>query len=690
MTIPDQIKPFPILNVKPNDKEPAEANGVNSARVDMVIKPGNNYGVAGGAGLLFVDCDNHSETKPGVANFQKLMDKHGCPDTFTVETPGNGCHIYFRLPPGKSYPSKNDVLGPGVDIKCEGGYVVGPGSVRGGKAYEVATAHSVAYAPKWLVDMLDVKLRPKEKVVVDPPSPEVLARRKACAEKLLGPVQWETSTTGNCKCPGESKHGNSTGDTHCQVHIDGAPTIHCFHASCDAEVEEANLALRRACSEPTADVLAAYYYDAGAKSFWASDSNIGWLMVGVDGMKRELAVRGVSPDRGRGELISAADKALVRITKTRAVDGAFPGFYRKEEVIIHHQYRLLNVSRVRCLTADDAPNPNGEGCPWIKEYLNRLVGVDHPDPREATHGIPQRGVLLAWVAHFYRAALAGHPNRGLAMFLAGPPGSGKTFFTNAILKPVFGAVGEATKFLCGDDQFNAGIFGCPIWNVDDAISTSEPGAHARFSQAVKAVVANDEFTMRAMRREGVRMPWNGRLVTTMNSDPDSIRMLPHGEGSMKDKYILIKTFPTFEEFPTDEQLAKELPFFCSWLRDMPDDTTNGMVGGRFGVLSFHHPDLVAMAKEESATFNVYELIQTWAFVWFKDNKCEKWEGNPTALQSELSTYDGTKEIAKSLRLSPASLGRALAKMLAIESPGIAKNPGRRHGRVYFITREILG
>jgi len=680
MTIPDQLKPFPVLNVKPGSKEPAEPNGVKSARVGRTILPGNNYGVAGGNGLLIVDCDNHSPAKPGVANFQKLVEKHGCPETYQSETPADGCHLFLLLPPGVSFPSANDALAPGVDIKCEGGYVVGPGSVRDGKSYRAANPDCpLAYAPDWMLEKLTRKLAPKDKAEPAPVSPEVLARRKVAAEKLLGHIEWVSGTTGNCTCPGEAKHSNNTGDNHCQVHLDGAPTIHCFHSSCSAEVEEANTKLRQDCCEATPDTLSTFYYDASSKSYWAAGSNLGWQNIGVDALRQELAVKGVSPDRNHktGELISAADRAMVMLRKRRSVDGVFPGFYRKEEVIHHNNLHLLNTSRLRVLDPHPDAHPNPDGFPWLEKYLTDLLGER------------QRAVLLAWLAHFYISAIAHAPVRGLALFLAGPVGGGKSFFTNFLLKRIFGRVEDAVSFLCGDDQFNSTLFEAPIWNVDDAHSAVDAKTHARFSSAVKAAVANDEMMMRAMYRSGIKMPWSGRLVVTLNDDPESIRLLPHGEGSMVDKYILLRSKYTYDTFPADADLLHELPHFCAFLRDMPRDP-GVWTGGRFGVLAWQNPELMGVAIQESSAFSVLELVRTWAAEWFASTKESSWTGNPTALVSELSSDAySLRGIVQSMRLSPVSMGRALNKLILQKTPGLSSNQRNKKVRSYTLTREIL-
>ena len=69
---------------------------------------------------------------------------------------------------------------------------------------------------------------------------------QATAEELLGTIDWQNDTTGYCACPGVQHHTGPDSFRDCQVFLEGAPTIHCFHDSCANEVAHANLALRRA------------------------------------------------------------------------------------------------------------------------------------------------------------------------------------------------------------------------------------------------------------------------------------------------------------------------------------------------------------------------------------------------------------------------------------------------------------
>lgn len=66
------------------------------------------------------------------------------------------------------------------------------------------------------------------------------------AEQVVGEVTWTTATEGYCNCPGRSRHTHSNGPRDCLVYLDGVPTVHCVHASCQGIVNQTNHALRAA------------------------------------------------------------------------------------------------------------------------------------------------------------------------------------------------------------------------------------------------------------------------------------------------------------------------------------------------------------------------------------------------------------------------------------------------------------
>lgn len=128
------------------------------------------HGVRTGREFRFfvVDADDKSaESGPnGLANLDALEARHGdLPETYTVETPRPGVHLYFRYPEGRYVPSSVGVIAPGIDIRSDGAIVVAQGSPhKNGGRYERSDADDnspivLADAPTWLLDMIDAASR---------------------------------------------------------------------------------------------------------------------------------------------------------------------------------------------------------------------------------------------------------------------------------------------------------------------------------------------------------------------------------------------------------------------------------------------------------------------------------------------------------------------------------------------------
>jgi hypothetical protein len=137
-----------------------------------------------GSGVFVVDCDSPE----ALGRFLALGD---VPDTYTVRTgrAEGGFHLYFRAPADFRVKQSTSALAPKVDIKGEGGFVVGPGSLHvSGNKYEVVNERPPADAPAWLVDWLRQRpwtteyAQPHEDDV--PPGPERERRKERFAKYL--------------------------------------------------------------------------------------------------------------------------------------------------------------------------------------------------------------------------------------------------------------------------------------------------------------------------------------------------------------------------------------------------------------------------------------------------------------------------------------------------------------------------
>lgn len=138
---------FRVFPLEPGGKVPVygfawkelATSDESAIRAWWKLYPDANVGVATGNGLLVIDAD--CKVKNGVAErgleSLALLDDLGLPEGFRVRTASGGVHVYLRVEPGVGLTvGAKDLPGyPGLDFRCDGGYVVGPGSIVGGVAY---------------------------------------------------------------------------------------------------------------------------------------------------------------------------------------------------------------------------------------------------------------------------------------------------------------------------------------------------------------------------------------------------------------------------------------------------------------------------------------------------------------------------------------------------------------------------
>lgn len=122
-------------------------------------REGAGYGIKTGAapkgsGIIVLDVDSTEA-------LEKLLEAFPIPDTYTVQT-GRGVQFYFEHP-GFHVTSSTGALMPQVDIKGDGGMVVGPGSPhRNGRVYTTLDDREPVPAPEWLISWLQARERPTE------------------------------------------------------------------------------------------------------------------------------------------------------------------------------------------------------------------------------------------------------------------------------------------------------------------------------------------------------------------------------------------------------------------------------------------------------------------------------------------------------------------------------------------------
>jgi putative DNA primase/helicase len=123
-------------------KHPMTPHGLKDATIDRLIvekwwtaKPLANLGMPIGStsGLVVIDVDVRHQ---GVESLKVLEQKIGALPPTLVSLTGGGFHYFYKYP-GVAVKSGVAVLGPGIDVRGDGGYVVVPPSLHAsGKRYE--------------------------------------------------------------------------------------------------------------------------------------------------------------------------------------------------------------------------------------------------------------------------------------------------------------------------------------------------------------------------------------------------------------------------------------------------------------------------------------------------------------------------------------------------------------------------
>jgi hypothetical protein len=140
-------------------KHPLTPHGFKDATTDenTIIDwwrrwPEANIGLATGSasGVVVLDVDARHG---GLESLKLIEAMNGPLETLTHRTGGGGLHLVFRMPVGVNFKCSSSELGPGLDTRGVGGYILAPPSVHiSWQRYQVLPGLSEpADIPEWLV-----------------------------------------------------------------------------------------------------------------------------------------------------------------------------------------------------------------------------------------------------------------------------------------------------------------------------------------------------------------------------------------------------------------------------------------------------------------------------------------------------------------------------------------------------------
>jgi hypothetical protein len=420
------------------------------------------------------------------------------------------------------------------------------------------------------------------------------------------------------------------------------------------------------------------YFDG--KSYWVKKRELFYNWDRQDTLLR-IAAFGYERSRQKGESQSAAELILSHIHETNRIDGAAPLLYRPEGVVDYQNNRVLNISRGRPLAMADKLDSSPDDFPWMWSFFN--VFFARPDLRPLDH-------FLIWWRRFYESAIKMKPTNGHAVFICGPRECGKNLVSELILPVAMGGMApNPYRYLMGETDFSDDIFASPIMAINDE---DAPPEHKKtiFEQKIKALVANNEHSYHPKFMKKVRITWDGRLIVTLNDGPKDVGLLPMLNPNTVDRLHFFRAqrhdHEFFDKQKNREIVERELPFLLRWLVDTYKAPTDLLLNGRFGMKSFHDPELVKTNRQEQISYNLLELLGAWMQNPQWNGGAATWTGTPTDLLRALSADETLEILLKTW--DPTKLGRALGDLARGQTPGVSYDPAHKSRRYVLSKAEI--
>lgn len=499
-----------------------------------------------------------------------------------------------------------------------------------------------------------------------------------------------------------------------------------------------------------------YRFDAGRGIFWKQQTADEWIELREAAMRRELMKCGLSHkiDSAMGKISPLDDRLREveqgkRVQEARCIAGWKAGVHEMggDLVLVPRGLRLVTPKQgdwlvtgamIEGLLDGDEIEELGDGSSKVTRY-------------------DQRDRWLAWMQHWQQSLYAGHVTNGLALCLAGDPNCGKTRLSELEKLLAGGKVGKPYPWMIGREDFNRELFEASLQLVDDENANTHIDARRELGANVKKVTANVDLKMRGMHRDGFNVQPCWRLHFNVNLEENALLVMPPLTGDLVGKLLMLKAY-TRPRVPSDEkelaaylarypQLAAcwdhaigagwmkaedrqrcwpmplptdtfkeqeafwgrvraEAPAFVFWLVEQYQPPAQ-VVGGRFGVQAWQHPEIVEALQQFAPHVALWRLLERCERVWRKcvyagdAGRPAEWEDRPSWSGSARELHDILRDETNALTRrerdhevkGESSIGQRLTEAMRHWGPDVVsfKRSGRL-GRVWTLTRrpEVTG
>ena len=355
------------------------------------------------------------------------------------------------------------------------------------------------------------------------------------------------------------------------------------------------------------------YFYAQSERFLVRNPAGRWLALSASSYKRILASRGISTKRGNGEVMSEGDHVIIQtqlendIARYGPLCGRNAGFY------VENGIRHLVTESMQLIEPIKGP------APVIVAILRGLFGDPNTDISAA-----QEHTFLGWMQSSVRALRAGRFVQDQAMVIAGPRDCGKSLVQHLVITPCLaGRAVNGEKFFLRGNDFNSDLYRAEHITMDDCQASTKISDRLAFGAKLKgATVGSAVGDLHGKGKDGIAIrPW-WRVSVTVNDDPEALLVLPPLNADIADKIILLKARQFEMPMPTRNQeerekfaaaIRAEIPAFLHFLLHEYEIPEQFRDLRRYGVATYHHPELVELLDGLSPEKELLDLIDTTLF-----------------------------------------------------------------------------
>ncbi len=371
------------------------------------------------------------------------------------------------------------------------------------------------------------------------------------------------------------------------------------------------------------------YYDAERREYLMKNQRGVWLPLTESQYKRHLRQAGITAKAMEGQTVSPADELILHLQHTRDIQyagrlcGKTEGFYKE--------------GRTRFLVTESfhLPEPSPGNWPNLRAVFQGLLGSD------ALHGQTQMDVFHGWMQTGQLALRAGRIQAAQALAVAGPSSCGKSLLQGLITVCLGGRAAKPYRYMTGGTDFNGELFEAEHLMLEDEFMSRRLGDRQKLAAALKNLcVATRTASCHRKNRQAINLPAWWRLSISLNDDPEAMMVLPPLDDHVADKLILLRasTFPFPMPMDTAEAQERfmevckaEVPAYLHWLINDYRIPQNLADPCRYGIVSWHHPELQAGLNNLSPEADLLALVDE--VLW--ELGAPEWRGTTEELQCQL-------------------------------------------------------